>query len=216
MDSGRSICGSTFHFPLSTLPIPVPVISPEASIHPLAAVAPDADVGPRTRIWQFCVVLPGAVIGDDCNICAHCMIEGGALVGNRVTVKCGIYLCDMVVVEDDVHLGPGVAFTNDLRPRSRQRHGQFTGTLLQQGCSVGSNCTILPVTIGRSAMVGAGSVVTKDVPDFALVAGNPARFRAWVCRCGEKLMLDGGGQARCTCGRQFEKSGTSTLQEIPT
>ena len=178
------------------------MISPEAFIHPLAAVDPDAHVGARTRIWQFCVVLSGAVIGEDCNISTHCLIEGGARIGNRVTVKSGIYLWDQVVVEDDVFIGPGVAFTNDWHPRSRQRPAQLAGTLLRHGCSLGANSTILPVTIGRFAMVGAGSVVTQNVPDFALVTGNPARFQAWVCRCGKKLPLDGDGHlAHCPCGK---------------
>lgn len=176
---------------------------------------PAADVGQRSRIWPFCVILPGAVIGDDCNISSHCLIEGGARLGNRVTVKPGIQLWDQVVVEDDVFIGPGVAFTNDLRPRSRQRTARFASTLLQQGCSLGANSTILPVTIGRFAMVGAGSVVTKNVPAHALVTGNPARIRAWVCCCGEKLQLGDDGLARCGCGRHFAKSDATTLRETP-
>lgn len=191
------------------------MISPSASLHPLASVDPDAHIGPRSRIWQFCVILPGAVIGDDCNISTHCLIEGGARLGNRVTVKSGIHLWDQVVVEDDVFIGPGVAFTNDLHPRSRRRPARFASTLLRQGCSLGANSTILPVTIGRFAMVGAGAVVTKNVADFALVTGNPAKFRAWVCRCGAKLQFGDGGLARCACGLHFEKSSATTLQESP-
>jgi len=178
-------------------------------------VDPDAHVGPRSRIWQFCVVLSGAVIGEDCNISSHCLIEGGARIGNRVTVKSGIYLWDQVVVEDDVFIGPGVAFTNDWHPRSRQRPARFAGTLLRHGCSLGANSTILPVTIGRFAMVGAGSVVTQNVPDFALVVGNPAKFHAWVCRCGAKLKCGDGRLAQCACGRQFEQSSATTLLELP-
>lgn len=192
------------------------MISSKAYIHPLAVVEQDAHVGARSRIWQFCLILPGAEIGEDCNICAHCLIEGAAKIGNRVTLKSGVYLWDKVVVEDDVFIGPCVAFTNDLRPRSRRQPEQYAGTLLKQGCSLGANSTILPVMIGRFAMIGAGSVVTKNVPDHALFAGNPARFRAWVCRCGEKLQMGNGGLARCACGRHFKQSSPTTIEEIST
>ena len=189
------------------------MISPDAFIHPLAAVEPGARIGAHTRVWQFCVILPGAVIGDECNLCAHTLIEGRARLGDRVTVKSGVYLWDEVTVEDDVFIGPCVAFTNDLRPRSRQHSGHFTPTLLRQGCSLGANSTILPVIIGRFAMVGAGAVVTRDVPDHALVTGNPAKFRGWLCRCGAKLSFSPEGAAACACGRRFEQTGDFPIKE---
>lgn len=191
------------------------MISPEASIHSLAAVDTGAHIGSRSRIWQFCVVLPDAVIGEDCNICAHCLIEGGVTVGSRVTVKSGVQLWDGVTLEDDVFVGPNVTFTNDHFPRSRQRPEKFARTVVRSGASIGANATILPgITIGRRTMIGAGSVVTRDIPDNALFVGNPARFRAWLCGCAEKLSFADPGIASCKCGRQFRKLDEMTILEI--
>ena len=161
-----------------------------AYLHPKSLVEEGAIVGAYTRVWAFTHVLPGAVIGEHCNICDHTFIEGNVRIGNRVTLKCGVYLWDGVMAEDDVFIGPCVTFTNDKRPRSQQYPNEYLTTLLKQGCSLGANATILPgITIGRYAMVGAGAVVTKDVPDHTLVIGNPARFHSKVCRCGQKVML---------------------------
>lgn len=184
------------------------------SIHSHALVDEGAIIGSRTRIWAFAHVLSGAVIGMDCNICDHTFVEGKVRIGNRVTLKCGVYLWDGLVLEDDVFVGPCVAFTNDVRPRSRQHHEHYPTTLLRQGCSIGANATILPgLTIGQWAMVGAGSVVTRDVPDFALVVGNPGRFRAWICRCGQKLGNLSGGIAACLCGKYYKMRPDQTIEE---
>lgn len=151
-----------------------------SSIHPLADIA-ECTIGDGTKIWQFVVVLAGAKIGNDCNICAQTLIEGDVVIGNRVTLKSGVQLWAGTKVEDDVFIGPNVTFTNDLFPRSKQYPEQFSGVLLKTGCSIGANATILPgVTIGKKAMVGAGSVVTKDVPDFAVVVGNPAKLIRYI------------------------------------
>ena len=132
-------------------------------------------IGAGTQIWQFCVVLENAQIGADCNICSHCFIENDVIVGDRVTIKCGVQLWDGLRVEDDVHIGPNVTFTNDKYPRSKQDY-RLLQTTLKTGASIGANATILPgVTIGAGAMVGAGAVVTRDVPTGAVVTGNPAR-----------------------------------------
>jgi acetyltransferase-like isoleucine patch superfamily enzyme len=180
-----------------------------ASIHPNAIVESGARLGNGTRVWAFVHILRGAVIGDDCNVCDHVFIENDVLVGNRVTIKCGIYLWDGVRVEDDVHLGPNVVFTNDRFPRSRK---PFTleHTIVRNGASVGANATLLPgITIGRSAMVGAGSVVTRDVPDFALVIGNPARVAGYVCVCGARLQPEQ-PEVRCAdCARVFQWDGSA-------
>lgn len=144
-------------------------------IHPLSDC--QAQVPESTNIWQFCVVLPKAKIGENCNICSHCFIENDIHIGNNVTLKCGVQIWDGITIEDDVFVGPNASFTNDLYPRSKQHHTTHPQTLLKKGCSVGAGCTILcGVTIGEKAMVGAGSVVTKDVPAGELWIGNPARF----------------------------------------
>jgi acetyltransferase-like isoleucine patch superfamily enzyme len=182
--------------------------------HPQALVDPGAIVGARTRVWAFAHVCDGAVIGEDCNLCDHTFFEKGVRLGNRVTIKCGVYLWEGVVLEDDVFVGPCVAFINNLRPRSRKYLDQSLKTLLQQGCSVGANATILSVTIGRWAMVAAGAVVTRDVPAHALVRGNRARLAGWVCRCGGKLNFHDNAKAACACGRHYQKTSELSIQEI--
>lgn len=183
-------------------------------VHPKAIVDEDAVVGLGTRVWAFAHIVRGAIIGEDCNICDHTFIEGKVFVGNRVTIKCGVYLWDGVRVEDDVHIGPCVAFTNDARPRSKAYSYVCLPTTLRQGCSIGANSTILGGHIvGRWAMVGAGSVVTHDVPDYALVVGSPARFRSWVCQCGASLDFSTGLIARCSCGKAFQKNEGKEIVE---
>lgn len=183
------------------------------SLHPQALVDPGAIVGARTRVWAFAHVCAGAVVGEDCNLCDHTFFEKGVRLGNRVTIKCGVYLWDGAVLDDDVFVGPCVAFINDLRPRSRKYPAQFLKTHLHQGCTVGANATLLPVTIGRWAMVAAGAVVTRAVPAHALVRGNPAQWVAWVCGCGETLHFQDRAQAACGCGRNFLKTSETSIQE---
>lgn len=174
--------------------------------HPLALLDEGVTIGNRSRVWAFAHLAAGAVIGEDCNICDHTFLEGGVRLGNRVTVKCGVYLWNGVVAENDVFIGPAAVFTNDDRPRSKKYLAADLMTLLREGCSIGANSTTLPnLTIGRWAMVGAGAVVTHNVPDYALVAGQPARWRAWVCRCGQKLTPAAGGLLKCSCGLAYEQ-----------
>lgn len=144
-------------------------------IHALADCQ-STNLGEGTRVWQFSVVLPGATLGDECNICSHCFVENDVVIGNRVTVKCGVQLWDGIRIEDDAFIGPNVTFTNDRFPRSRQYPERFAQTVVKRGASIGGGATLLPgITIGQDAMVGAGSVVTSDVPPGAVVVGNPAR-----------------------------------------
>jgi UDP-2-acetamido-3-amino-2,3-dideoxy-glucuronate N-acetyltransferase len=147
--------------------------------HPNALVESD-QIGSGTRIWAFAHLLPGARIGRDCNICDHTFIENDVLVGDRVTIKSGVFLWDGIILEDDVFVGPNATFTNDRFPRSREPF-QLDRTLVRVGASIGANATILPgLTIGEHAMVGAGAVVTRDVPPYAIVTGNPARIRGFA------------------------------------
>ena len=144
-------------------------------IHKLACVE-TKDIGNGTRIWAFAHVLSGAKIGEDVNICDHTFIENDVIIGDRVTIKCGVYLWDGLRLEDDVFVGPNATFTNDKFPRSKQFLDKFPQTIVKQGASIGANATILPgITIGKYAMIGAGAVVTHDVPDSCLAIGNPAR-----------------------------------------
>lgn len=145
-------------------------------IHPLADVKAK-NIGSNTRIWQYSIILDGAQIGENCNICAHTLIESKVTIGNNVTIKSGVYIWDGTHIEDDVHLGANATFTNDLYPRSKVYSDNFIGPTLKRGCSIGANATLLPgVTIGEEALVGAGAVVTKNVPPKAVVVGNPAKI----------------------------------------
>lgn len=142
-----------------------------------SAIVETESVGARTQVWAFVHILPGARIGSDCNVCDQVFIENDVVVGDRVTIKSGVQLWDGVRIEDDVFIGPNATFTNDPFPRSKRYPEKYAVTVVQKWASIGANATILPgVTIGKNAMVGAGSVVTKDVPPNAIVVGNPARI----------------------------------------
>jgi UDP-2-acetamido-3-amino-2,3-dideoxy-glucuronate N-acetyltransferase len=148
----------------------------EPFIHPDARCE-SVTIGDGTRIWAFAHVLAGARVGRDCNICDGVFVESEAVIGDRVTVKNGVQVWDGVQLGDDVFVGPNATFTNDPFPRSRQWEHEVPVTVVEEGASIGANATILPGRrIGRKAMVGAGSVVTQDVPDLAIVVGNPARI----------------------------------------
>ena len=145
------------------------------------AIVESKNIGKNTRIWAFAHILPGAVIGEDCNICDQTFIENEVVIGDRVTIKCGVQLWDGITLENDVFIGPNATFTNDPFPRSKQYPQSFARTVIRKGASIGANATILPgLTIGQYAMIGAGTVVTKDIPPFAIVVGNPARIVGYV------------------------------------
>jgi acetyltransferase-like isoleucine patch superfamily enzyme len=149
-------------------------------IHPKAEVQ-SSQIGENTRIWQFCVVLGNATIGTECNLCANVFIENDVQIGNRVTIKSGVQLWDGIRIEDDVFIGPNATFSNDFFPRSGQRPEIFLQTRVCKGASIGANATILPgITIGENAMVAAGAVVTKSVPPYGIVVGNPAHITGYV------------------------------------
>ena len=149
-------------------------------IHPLSDCQ-NNNIPESTNIWQFCVVLPGARIGENVNICSHCFIENDVIIGNNVTVKCGVQLWDGIELEDYVMIGSNVTFTNDLYPRSKNPDWKLLRTKVCMGATIGAGATILPgITIGERAMIGAGAVVTKDVPAGEVWAGNTAAFMSMV------------------------------------
>lgn len=158
-------------------------------------------IGEGTFIWQFSVVLKDAKIGKNCNINAQCFIENDVVIGDNVTIKSGVQIWDGISLENNVFIGPNVTFTNDFSPRSKQYPKEFLRTLVQENASIGANSTIIGgICIGKSAMIGAGSVVTKDVSNNTLVYGNPAIFKSYICDCGLKLNTN----LECTtCKKQY-------------
>jgi UDP-2-acetamido-3-amino-2,3-dideoxy-glucuronate N-acetyltransferase len=159
-------------------------------IHPLSDVRSEK-IGLNTFIWQYVVILPGAIIGENCNVNCHCFIENQVIIGNNVTLKSGVFLWDGISIEDDVFIGPGVVFVNDFVPRSKQYQKGVLKTLIKKGASIGANATLMGnITIGEYAMIGAASMVTKNIPANSLWYGNPATFRGFVCNCGNKLGKD--------------------------
>lgn len=149
-------------------------------IHPLADCM-NKNVPESTKVWQFCVIFPDCTIGENCNICANSLVENKVKIGNNVTIKSGVQLWDGVTVEDDVFIGPNVTFTNNRFPRSKKFLVEDHKTYICKGASLGANTTVVAgVTIGERAMIGAGSVVTKDIPPRSVWYGNPARLRGFV------------------------------------
>ena len=188
-------------------------------IHPSADVAPDARVWPDTRSWHEAQVRAGAVVGAGCSIGKGVYIDRDVVVGDRVKIQNRASLYRGLTVEDGVYIGPHVSFTNDRYPRAINPDGssqsdtdwEVSPTLVREGASLGAGAVVLPgVTIGRWAMIGAGAVVTRDVDEHALVAGNPARFAGRVCVCGRPLDEAGAGWSCPACERtyQFEAAGT--------
>lgn len=159
----------------------------EFYVHP-SALCESNSIGKGTRIWAFCHIMKNVVIGEDCNLGDHSFVESGVIIGNRVTVKNGVSVWVGVTIEDEVFLGPNCVLTNDTYPRSKVYYDEYEKIIIKKGATVGANATILPgVTLGEYCMVGAGSVVTKDVKSFSLVFGNPAKHRNYVCKFGGGL-----------------------------
>lgn len=180
-------------------------------IHTTAVIDDDTHIGEGSRIWHFSHILPGTRIGTDCNIGQNVVIGPDVVVGNGCKIQNNVSVYKGVTLEDDVFCGPSMVFTNVYNPRAHiRRMDEARPTLVRQGASLGANATIVcGVTIGRYAFVGAGAVVTRDVPDHALVFGNPARQRGWVCQCGEKLSP---GLTCPACGCAYVQAGAGLAQ----
>lgn len=158
--------------------------------HPTADVSDKAVIGARTRIWHFAHIREGVVIGENCSVSKDVYIDVGVCIGNNVKIQNGVSLYNGVKVEDDAFLGPNAVFTNDFYPRAFSAVWDILPTIIKKGASVGANATIVcGITLGEYCMVGAGSVVTKDVPAYGLVIGNPARLKGFVCKCGHKANI---------------------------
>jgi UDP-2-acetamido-3-amino-2,3-dideoxy-glucuronate N-acetyltransferase len=168
-------------------------------VHPSSVVDEGASIGAGTRIWHFCHVMPRAVVGEDCNIGQNVFIDNDVVVGRGVKIQNNVSLYKGVVVEDEVFLGPSMVFTNVINPRSFiERKTEFRPTVLRRGCTVGANATIVcGVEIGAYALIGAGTVVIRDVPPYALMVGTPARQAGWVSRSGDRLDFNADGYAWC-------------------
>ena len=162
-------------------------------IHPFSDCQ-NKNIPDSTNVWQYCVVLPGAQIGENCNICSHCFIENEVTIGNNVTIKSGVQIWDGITIEDDVFIGANVSFTNDKYPRSKNTNWELLTTIIKKGASIGAGATILPgLIIGENAVIGAGSVVTKDVPANVVCLGNPAKVIRELLEINDYQVVKGGG-----------------------
>ena len=181
-------------------------------VHESSYVDEPALIGAGSKIWHFCHIMKNSRIGERCNIGQNVVISPDVTIGNNVKIQNNVSVYTGCVLEDDVFCGPSMVFTNVINPRSHViRRDEYKTTLVKRGASLGANSTVVCGTIiGQYAFVGAGSVVTRDVPDYALVYGNPARLRGWMCSCGIKLDFRAGGSAVCAaCGSSYVKQGQS-------
>lgn len=183
--------------------------------HESACVDEGCEIGEGTKIWHFSHIMKGCRIGKRCNIGQNVVVSPDVVLGDGCKVQNNVSIYTGVVCGDGVFLGPSCVFTNVINPRAFiERKSEYRKTAIKKGASVGANATIVcGHEIGRYALVGAGSVVTKDVPDHALVYGCPAEIRGWVCRCGEQLSFSGGGAVCPACGRRYQKND-NTIKEI--
>jgi len=188
-------------------------------VHRTTKIEKGAKIGKGTKIWQNCQILKGAQIGENCKIGHNCFIAGRARIGNGVKLESNIDVWDLVTLEDYVFVGPSVVFTNDKNPRAKYpkkeypRYGKWLPILVKEGATIGANATIVAGnTIGKWAMVGAGAVVADDVSDFVLVYGVPAKFKSWVCECGNKIKFKKGKAICKICKRKYKKKNNKAWQ----
>jgi len=186
-------------------------------LHESSYVDTPCSIGPGTKIWHFSHIMKNCRIGSACNIGQNVVVSPDVVIGNNVKIQNNVSVYTGCILEDDVFCGPSMVFTNVINPRSHvSRKDEYKTTLVQRGASLGANCTVVcGATIGRYAFIGAGSVVTKDVPDFALVYGNPAVLRGWVCNCGIKLSFPSDGHSSCaSCGASYVKHGNVVTEAL--
>ena len=184
-------------------------------IHESAYVDDGARIGAETKIWHFCHVMPGAVIGDRCSLGQNVVVMNGVIIGDDVKVQNNVSIYEGVELEDGVFCGPSMVFTNVINPRAEvSRKDEYRRTLVRHGASIGANATIVcGVTLGEYCFVGAGAVVTRDVPAFALVVGVPAEQAGWMCECGVKLPDEASVLTCDACGKQYRRDGKLILRE---
>jgi UDP-2-acetamido-3-amino-2,3-dideoxy-glucuronate N-acetyltransferase len=180
----------------------------EYFVHESSYVDDGAKIGRGTKIWHFSHVMPGAVIGERCNLGQNVVVMPGTRIGDNVKIQNNVSIYEGVTLEDDVFCGPSCVFTNVLNPRSHvSRKHEYRPTRVKRGTSIGANATILcGVTLGEYAFIGAGAVVTSDVPAYGLMVGVPARRVGWMCQCGERLSVTSGRSACAVCGSTYEES----------
>ncbi len=173
-------------------------------IHPTAIIDEGAQIGSGSRVWHWTHICAGARIGAHCSFGQNVFIGNKVVIGNNVKVQNNVSIYDAVQLEDDVFCGPSMVFTNVYNPRAAvNRKNEYRSTVVKRGATLGANCTVVcGLTIGEHAFIGAGAVVNRDVPAYALVLGIPARRHGWMCICG--LKLQGRGEVRCTCGRSYQ------------
>jgi UDP-2-acetamido-3-amino-2,3-dideoxy-glucuronate N-acetyltransferase len=192
---------------------------PDIFIHESCYIDEPCSIGAGTKIWHFCHVMKDSFIGERCNIGQNVFIASGVRIGSNVKIQNNVSIYTGVILEDDVFCGPSMVFTNVINPRSAVvRRDEYKETLVKRGTSIGANATIIcGHIIGRYVFIGAGAVVTKDVPDYALVMGNPGKIAGWMCECGIRLDLPAGaeldGEAACSsCGKHYVKNGLAVAE----